>query len=568
MLKKIELKIQQTEYENFYFTPQTVNLIVGPNNSGKSLFLRELNENLQRYNNGKDSKILKNLEILPIKQSIVNEILSKNEKLEQNGKRISFFDNSGRAVDTIDRGRFDYYAIGNTHKEDMFPESAWLSFKRHVLGENTIFINGATRLQSMNFEAFSTIDSNSYGVVSKIINNEKLFDQLQKLIFEVFNLYIEIFINGSQAKFVLSREKMPEELRLSIKPQAIDFLSNAYDENETSDGRKAYLGILSQFIVGRPEIFLLDEPEAFLHPPLARKLGQVISSIAHNDNKQVYISTHNSNLIMGCVEAHVPINVIRLTYNNEIPKAKLLNSKKLEFMMRNPLLRSTNVLDAIFYKNVIVTESDSDRAFYQEINNRLREFKPEWAIDDCLFLNAQNKQTVGVIVRTLREIGIPAASILDFDMIKDGGNVFTSYLSSVGIPKSLFSSFTSLKTEIQNEFPRKENGQYAKNSELKTQGLNFLKTNAVDKYESAQEFIERLRKYGLFVVENGELESWLPNIPIENHGTQWLIKKFEAMGDDAKDSNYVKPTDGDVWQFLYNIKCWFENENKKGMNIE
>jgi hypothetical protein len=35
------------------------------------------------------------------------------------------------------------------------------------------------------------------------------------------------------------------------------------------------------------------------------------------------------------------------------------------------MLRSVGVLSGLFFQNVIVTEADADRAFYQEVNDRL-----------------------------------------------------------------------------------------------------------------------------------------------------------------------------------------------------
>ena len=94
---------------------------------------------------------------------------------------------------------------------------------------------------------------------------------------------------------------------------------------------------------------------------------------------------------MGCIQSGAMVNVVRLTYQNETGTARLLNNKKIEALMRDPLLRSTGVLNALFYKYVVVTEGDSDRAFYQEINERMIQFQPDSAIHDCLFLNAVGK---------------------------------------------------------------------------------------------------------------------------------------------------------------------------------
>ena len=112
---------------------------------------------------------------------------------------------------------------------------------------------------------------------------------------------------------------------------------------------------------------------------------------------------------MGCLQSGVPVTIVRLTYHLDVPTARLLEASEIVRLMRNPLLRSTGVLNALFYESVVVTEADTDRAFYQEINERLQVGKPTWGIPNCLFLNAQNKQTIPTIVGPLRNLGIAAA---------------------------------------------------------------------------------------------------------------------------------------------------------------
>ncbi len=110
------------------------------------------------------------------------------------------------------------------------------------------------------------------------------------------------------------------------------------------------------------------------------------------------------------------MNIARLTYSNNVPTARLLESEKISRLMRHPLLRSVGTLNGLFYEYVVVAESDSDRAFYQEINERLLALSSERGIPNCLFLNAQNKQTVHEIMKPLREMGIPCAGIVDIDI--------------------------------------------------------------------------------------------------------------------------------------------------------
>jgi hypothetical protein len=110
---------------------------------------------------------------------------------------------------------------------------------------------------------------------------------------------------------------------------------------------------------------------------LAQKLGYEISRAAINSDKRVFASTHSPAFVMGCIQSGAPINIMRLTYRSGDATARLLPSQEILEMMRNPLLRSTNVLNGLFYEFVVVTESDTDRAFYQEANERLLRFKPE-----------------------------------------------------------------------------------------------------------------------------------------------------------------------------------------------
>ena len=62
-------------------------------------------------------------------------------------------------------------------------------------------------------------------------------------------------------------------------------------------------------------------------------------------------------------------------------------------MMRDPLLRSTRGLGALFHEGAVVCEADADRVFYAEVKERLLAHRAGGA-DGVVFLNAQNNQTV------------------------------------------------------------------------------------------------------------------------------------------------------------------------------
>ncbi len=303
-------------------------------------------------------------------------------------------------------------------------------------------------------------------------------------------------------------------------------------------------------------VILIDEPEAFLHPSLALQIGKEIASAASRANKRVFVATHSPSFLMGCVQSGASMNIVRLTYRNDKATARLLPKENIVHLMRNPLLRSTNVLAGLFYEAVVVAESDADRAFYQEINERLLRFKPEWGIPNCLFLNAQNKQTVRTIVKPLRDLGIPAAAVLDVDVIKDGGASWSGLLSSAFVPSTLHNGWGDTRSKIWSE-------AQATNKDIKRHGGIFILPSQI--HEAAAHLFADLRQYGIFVVEGGELESWLKELNASGHSPNWLMEVFEKMDEDPDAPGYLKPGVVDVWFFLRSIREWIANPMKKGV---
>jgi AAA domain, putative AbiEii toxin, Type IV TA system len=325
---------------------------------------------------------------------------------------------------------------------------------------------------------------------------------------------------------------------------------------ETSDGVKAFAGIITEVVAGDPGILLIDEPEAFLHPALAFGLGNEISRLSATTAKNLFVSTHSAEFVMGCIQSGAPVNIIRLTYRSGVATVRVLRNDEILQLMRNPLLRSTGVLRGIFYESVVVTESDTDRAFYQEVNERLLRNTPSTGIPNCLFLNAQNKQTVQTIIKPLRDLGIPAAAIVDIDVLKEGGAVWSGFLEAGFVPEIDRHSMATARVEVKSKFD-------ATGKNMKREGgLGILDT---DDRESATNLLDRLAQYGLFVVPHGELESWLPQLGASGKGPNWLIEVFQKMGEDPSAPGYVKPTAGDVWEFLARTKNWLANPNRKGI---
>ena len=166
--------------------------------------------------------------------------------------------------------------------------------------------------------------------------------------------------------------------------------------------------------------------------------------------------------------------------------------------MRHPLLRSTGVLSGLFSRIRHCHRIGSpDRAFYQEVNERLLQFRPEWGVSNCLFLNAQNKQTVQTILRPLRNFGIPAVGIVDVDILKNGGADWTNLLASANVPSISHGPLAAMRSAVRVAME-------ATGRDMKRDGgVEIL--HEPDR-EAAENLLAQLSEYGIFVVPGGELE--------------------------------------------------------------
>ncbi|WP_158666408.1 AAA family ATPase, partial [Escherichia coli] len=265
----------------------------------------------------------------------------------------------------------------------------------------TLRLDGRSRLSLTSSQGSSDLQGEPTNNLSFLFKNNKARMELRDIVFDAFGKYLVIDPTNIGYLRIRLSERAPEteQEERGWDEKSVLFHSKASLITEASDGVNAFVGMMISLIVGSPKVTLIDEPEAFLHPSLCSKLGKEISRISAHSNKNVFISTHSANFLMGCVQGKVPLNIVRLTFDGKSGTSRLLTKEQLTPLMRNPLLRSIGVLNALFYNYVVVTEADADRAFYQEINERLLAAGDPRGIEGCLFLNAQNKQTVWDIVK-------------------------------------------------------------------------------------------------------------------------------------------------------------------------
>lgn len=551
------------DQKKLQFSLTGVTVFVGPNNSGKSLILRELEKACFTYNT-LNNHIIQDIEFNLINStSAIKDVESKKTTPTENPQEQITDDQVLIQRITTPSGFSSREKINIKMMQEIFEKEDSqknnLQFiTRYYISLLTIRLDGSTRTNLLNPQQGGDFLSQPTNILSSLWVKPEERQKLRRLTHEAFGEYftIDALHQGQLRARLSSKEPEDEDEEQALSLRSREFHKKSTQIIECSDGVKAYTGILANVLGHNSKICLIDEPEAFLHPPLAKKLGKELSNISLTDDTNIFIATHSADFLMGCISSGTPLNVIRLTYKNGKSTARILPQEKILPLMRNPLLRSTGVLNSLFYECVVVTEADSDRAFYQEINERLLAENDSRGIADCLFINAQNKQTIWDIVKPLRDLGIPTLGIADIDFIKDGGTVATKPLVAVNIPTISHSSFHNERQAILKAFTDT-------NKNMKRDGgITLLNGKNL---EAAKNLLEKYSEYGILLVPNGELESWLNHLGASGEKSKWLIDTFEKMGDSLDQLNYVKPSSGDVWDFIGNAKNWLINSQRKGM---
>jgi predicted ATPase len=93
---------------------------------------------------------------------------------------------------------------------------------------------------------------------------------------------------------------------------------------------RSFAGVLLATSVGRESIMLIDEPEAFLHPPQARLLGTTLVQ-DRNKEQQLFIATHSTDMLRGVLDTEsTDVRVVRIRRNGLTNTVRLLSNDRIK----------------------------------------------------------------------------------------------------------------------------------------------------------------------------------------------------------------------------------------------
>ncbi|MFF4385122.1 ATP-dependent endonuclease [Kitasatospora sp. NPDC001547] len=328
------------------------------------------------------------------------------------------------------------------------------------------------------------------------------------------------------------------------------------------DGFRSFINLLLHTLVRPTPVIVIDEPEAFLHPPQARLLGRILAERTPSPC-QVFVATHSADFLSGVLEATTkPVALVRLTRTTAGPRANQLDPEDVASILRTPMLRYSNIIAGLFHDGVVLGESAGDCQFYAATIDALKNNDHPSA--NLVFLHTGGKHLLADTAARLRKCGIPVAVITDLDLLNDKGTLKTALTAAGGDWEQISADFDildrhmrdektvitaaavkrriletlgdpkdgTLLTEKQAEEIRGMLKATSSWSNLKKAGLPLLSSSPA--YMAAKRSFDVLAERGIFAVPVGELEKWVPEAAVKKN--RWLAYVFE-------NGYHLKPSD-------------------------
>lgn len=354
MLKKISINglrgFGENEIINFSIPNGNIgsglNVIVGPNNSGKTTIIEAIKYYNCEYNNISFSEGKRN---------------SRND----NKIDILYFDDNDLKTElhTVENGGSEVFTIGDINTNNVpyiLPSRRYVEYNmynsNYVSNRNSYSMN-----QIQNSKNRVSHLSQFEQRIFKWQKDKTKFDEyLKQIITEPFDWTIEQNDDGAFYIKIIFSDKSISHTREGIGDgywSIFTIIDSLYDSMEN-------------------DIIVIDEPELSLHPTFQKR---VVKFLEHfSKNRQIIITTHSPYFIS--LDAIINGGALIRTYKNEIGNIKVgkLNDDDRKFIkglitnLNNPHILGLEAKELFFIEdNIIITEGQEDVVIFPKICQKL-----------------------------------------------------------------------------------------------------------------------------------------------------------------------------------------------------
>jgi hypothetical protein len=566
--------------------PKGIIVVVGPNSSGKTLFLRDMEKYLLTGTQG----FVVCQALAPQRpadyQALVDELLAKNYLQQVPGQPQQY---RTYVPFMMQRGPNEPPA------RQPFPlqtlKKAYDEFVSERAGNNpgwfgTIGITFVAPLSlDLRRQVCNKVDSFDYKTgtpdhpVQALYLNSEAKDKLAEETGNVFGnaVWLDISEQGTLQLRASGSPECPSHGQMTNPLEARSF---SPIESE-GDGYRSYVGTCLSLLLGVRPVALIDEPELCLHPPQAYHIGRFIGKYAKDDHV-TFVATHSSHVLRGILETGKRVTVIRLTRRKREFSGRLIAEQELVDAVRNPRARAEAILDGIFSKGVVLVESEGDREEYQAASEALEDYPSR----EAHFVPVGGTGGFAEPLRFYRSLDIPAADIADVDGVCDTDKISTisgvvgpnptEVQEAIGQLRSVVQKIKSLPPPItedeakqrlkelseqslawnrgdDNLLRRKLNeleGQLKRIQRLKEGGIEAYRDHP-EIHAGLQAVVEMFARFGVFFVPVGELEDWVKHLMHDQ--PKGSASKTDRAALAAEKIRAATEKKGDIWAFVQSV---------------
>jgi len=196
--------------------------------------------------------------------------------------------------------------------------------------------------------------------------------------------------------------------------------------DEQGDGLRSITGLALLTYGLTPDVLMLDEPEAFLHPGQARAVGRWLSEVADSLKIQIVVATHDRDLLTGILDSPDggDVQLVRVSRTKEGSRFTTITNQQRETYRQDPILRHSNVLQGLFHERVVICEAYDDCGFYSAtLGEMAASANLHHVMDDTLFLPSLGKNGIANLAMVLGEMGVDVRVAVDFDFLNNQDTV-------------------------------------------------------------------------------------------------------------------------------------------------
>ena len=520
-------------------------VLVGPNNTGKSRTLHEIEAQVSESSAG---------------------IVVKNVTFEYSGTVDELTSYIGEHSTLDESGRDPVFKGYRFVVRSLQLSQLWTRKLRELTPFFCMRISTERRITDSDpIQAVAFLDESASHPIHMLYKDDALERRISKYFYQAFGEHLIVFrLGGSTIPLLVGEYFGPED--------GEDRVSESYNKRllksttplkEQGDGMRSFASVVLHLLTPiTPSILLLDEPEAYLHPPQARLLGEIIAT-ERQKLTQLFVATHSPDVLQGLLNVvdadH--LRVIRIQRYGNVNYIKELDKDQAREIGNDPLMKYSAGLSGVFHERVIICEADADCMFYSSLLDI-----PEvhgGPQPDVLFVHANGKHRMAVQAKALAALGVHVDVVADIDVLQEEAELRKIFEALGGEWSSVQAKVRSVRTAIETHKPWLNAGEVSKSIRTVLNGVDetgefprsaqreiaafFRKASpwdvvkdtgetAIPSGQATTEYGELrtiFQNRGLWIVPVGELEGFCKKVG--GHGPRWVqevIGKYDLASCD------------------------------------